>query len=634
MEPVVGAAARQQQQLQQKQQQQQQPPAPPARACQCAQCGFVFRAAAGGAYKCPGCAQIIDVPEPKAVAVPEPVPQAPAPAVQQTNVANPFSTKPNIGVPAKTEPPAAVNDRRSRAQRAVQVGIERVQGHPWVSCLRSSPEWQWALPAPGACDEHLCVLMMGGINMVGRAEECPAVIRKPLSGPAWHCDSGGRMAKGCAEPMHPPDGQGTGIGLGRAFARRVLRNLPRHGIFLIPCAVGHGDTTMNAWHRDGVLYSISVARGRTAAQAVGGRVAGILWHNGEQDACTHADAAAYEDRLSTMLANLREDFDDPELPIVVGEIGESFLSPQSTLPDAHKGARAINHALRRVGHQPYTECVLAPATCLHDKVCFDAAGMEEYGVRYAEAWEKLWSKRLITEQRVGPDGMPHTKEHWLLTFGNLVVDQAKGANGVWAAADTFKGQVERLEPRKPGEGSPERKRRRRREEGGGERDRRRRRKEKEAEEEAEDNTGLKEKLMKIVMGGLSMIAAQNEAKEGPGDKEEDEKIRQDQGFDDRVQVECPTKGCGKTLDVMPQQLLDVAGMKHTHCDGESCSSTMLLLRAAHSGWRCCLKCESAFCRDCVGSLQPAGENTTKKEERDDSDREDSPGPRKTADNEA
>ncbi len=44
---------------------------------------------------------------------------------------------------------------RPAQQRAPQAGVERVVGHPWVSALRSTPQYQWDIPAPGACDEHL-----------------------------------------------------------------------------------------------------------------------------------------------------------------------------------------------------------------------------------------------------------------------------------------------------------------------------------------------------------------------------------------------------------------------------------------------------------------------------------------------
>ena len=50
-------------------------------------------------------------------------------------------------------------------------------------------------------------------------------------------------------------------------------------------------------------------------------------------AASKDDAAAFEDRLTEITRNLRTDLNNPELAIVVGEIGASFLTQQSEIAE-------------------------------------------------------------------------------------------------------------------------------------------------------------------------------------------------------------------------------------------------------------------------------------------------------------
>eukprot|EP01065_Artemidia_motanka_P019786 TRINITY_DN2362_c0_g1_i2.p1 TRINITY_DN2362_c0_g1~~TRINITY_DN2362_c0_g1_i2.p1 ORF type:complete len:487 (+),score=194.45 TRINITY_DN2362_c0_g1_i2:47-1462(+) len=129
-----------------------------------------------------------------------------------------------------------------------------------------------------------------------------------------------------------------------------------------------------------------------------------------------------------------------------------------------------------------------------------------------------------------------------------------------------------------------------------ERQRRRRREEKEA---AEGESAMKDKLMKTVITGLSVAAAQAGNEGGAaGDKEEDEALRRAAGFDDSIKVACGTGTCDGQLQPVPQ-ILDEHGQCTAACDGADCGKEMVLLRAMHSGWLCCLKCDKGFCQDCV-----------------------------------
>ena len=48
---------------------------------------------------------------------------------------------------------------------------------------------------------------------------------------------------------------------------------------------------------------------------------GILWHQGESDART-SKVPLYQDALTTLAENLRRDLDAPEIPFIVGGLGD------------------------------------------------------------------------------------------------------------------------------------------------------------------------------------------------------------------------------------------------------------------------------------------------------------------------
>jgi sialate O-acetylesterase len=110
-----------------------------------------------------------------------------------------------------------------------------------------------------------------------------------------------------------------GAGLGLPFATEMLR---RTGVpvGLVPCA--HGGTSMDQWDPalkvkgSDALYGSMLRR----FKAVGGRVKGVLWYQGESDANPKAvpEFAAKFDKLVT---SIREDFAQPDLQFYYVQIG-------------------------------------------------------------------------------------------------------------------------------------------------------------------------------------------------------------------------------------------------------------------------------------------------------------------------
>lgn len=110
-----------------------------------------------------------------------------------------------------------------------------------------------------------------------------------------------------------------GAGMGLPFAKQILlrTGIP---IGLVPCA--HGGTSMDQWSPDlkdkqgDSLYGATLRR----VIAVGGRVKGILWYQGESDANPKA-APEYSAKMEKLIAAFRQDFAQPELPFYYVQIG-------------------------------------------------------------------------------------------------------------------------------------------------------------------------------------------------------------------------------------------------------------------------------------------------------------------------
>ncbi|QJU60902.1 sialate O-acetylesterase [Sphingomonas sp. AP4-R1] len=109
------------------------------------------------------------------------------------------------------------------------------------------------------------------------------------------------------------------VGPGLTFAR-TLRRQQRRPITLVPCA--KGGSSISRWKPDesrSSLFGSCIARVKEA----GGRLAGILWYQGESDAETpSAEAEQWPRRFSEMVAAFRDRLSAPRLPILFVRIGD------------------------------------------------------------------------------------------------------------------------------------------------------------------------------------------------------------------------------------------------------------------------------------------------------------------------
>ncbi|MDX2153530.1 MAG: sialate O-acetylesterase [Bryobacteraceae bacterium] len=111
--------------------------------------------------------------------------------------------------------------------------------------------------------------------------------------------------------------KGTGVGLPFALEMTRRTGVP---IGLLPCA--HGGTSMDQWSPSlkdqggASLYGGMLRRVR----AVGGKVAGVLWYQGESDTGVKT-APLYQEKFEKFIAALRDDVGQPQLPFYFVQLG-------------------------------------------------------------------------------------------------------------------------------------------------------------------------------------------------------------------------------------------------------------------------------------------------------------------------
>lgn len=218
-------------------------------------------------------------------------------------------------------------------------------------------------------------LLIGQSNMAGRGK-VEAVDKEILPGIFMLTKEA--LWVPAVDPMHFDKPAVAGVGLGRSFAKVVLEAYPKATIGLIPAAFG--GTSLEQWKVGGDLYKDALARARVAMKS--GKMRGILWHQGEADSGKRELMTSYRERFAVVIEQLRADLGAPDLPVVVGELGEFRKEAFN---------RDINQQLALV---PFTvpHSAFASSQGLVDKgdlTHFDAPSLRELGRRYGLAFLSL-----------------------------------------------------------------------------------------------------------------------------------------------------------------------------------------------------------------------------------------------------
>lgn len=252
-----------------------------------------------------------------------------------------------------------------------------------VSCSRTAPDPS-ADPARRRMD---LFLLAGQSNMAGRgdveaidriADARISMLDRELT---W---------VPAVDPVHY-DKPTAGVGPGRSFAFALAARDVGARIGLIPAAVG--GSPISSWE-PGALdratnthpYDDALVRARAAMRD--GTLRAILWHQGESDA-NAAASPLYAAKLRALITRFRSDLAAPDLPFIIGQLGQFELRPWSAdkrrVDSVH---RALAVTMSNVAY--------VSAEGLRDKgdtLHFDAASARAFGRRYADAYVALIKAR-------------------------------------------------------------------------------------------------------------------------------------------------------------------------------------------------------------------------------------------------
>ena len=205
-----------------------------------------------------------------------------------------------------------------------------------------------------------------------------------------------------------------------AFGKRILA---RTGIpvGLVPTALGGSSVTQ--WVTDSGQPGPLTANLLDMARLAGGRVAGVLWHQGESDTGDAAHLDAYSARFGKLVRLLRRKLRQPDLPFITGQ-----LNVVSTVPDParDRGWTRMRELQRQLAHDLERVWMAVTLDCpLSDEIHDSGTACVTIGERYADlALEHLYGLPLLAAFPE-PDTVrfaDSAQRELRLTFRNLAGD--------------------------------------------------------------------------------------------------------------------------------------------------------------------------------------------------------------------
>jgi hypothetical protein len=189
------------------------------------------------------------------------------------------------------------------------------------------------------------------------------------------------------EPLHFYEPTRTGLDCGLSFAKTLLKSIPDNiTILLIPTAVG--GSSLRQWINDSTYRSVQLLTNFKQKVALGkmyGTIAGILWHQGESEA-NATNIPLFKNNLATLFTSFRSIVGNPELPILVGELGQ--FEPNAT------NKMMINQQLLELKNKDLFTALISSKNlqCMSDSVHFNSKSQRLLGKRYARAFVKINAK--------------------------------------------------------------------------------------------------------------------------------------------------------------------------------------------------------------------------------------------------
>ncbi len=253
-----------------------------------------------------------------------------------------------------------------------------------TACL-AAPLWAYGQSLPDSLElppeeQFHLFLLVGQSNMAGRGE---VEEQDRVAHPRVLAFTQDQQWAPAVDPIHF-DKPSAGVGLGRGFGIELAARDSSITIGLIPAAVG--GSALAAWEPGGrhpqtgtYPYDDAIRRARRALQD--GTLKGILWHQGESDSQPER-ARLYSTRFHALIKRFRQDLGNPNLPFLIGKLGQFPDHPWS---DARKLVGAAHEGAPKT--VPYTAVVPSMGlTHNGDGVHFDAASLRAFGRRYADVY--------------------------------------------------------------------------------------------------------------------------------------------------------------------------------------------------------------------------------------------------------
>jgi hypothetical protein len=217
-------------------------------------------------------------------------------------------------------------------------------------------------------DIYLCI---GQSNMAGRAT-IDETVADTLENVFLFTDNPNEMWVKAANPLNKYSSirkslEIQKLGPAFSFAKEMAQFQPDNEIGLVVNA--KGGTSINQWHPDSLFFKEAVRRTKLAMKY--GHLKGVIWHQGCSDA---RKWDSYLPKLQYLVAQLRKELGDDDLPIVVGQL--SYDKPFR---------KSFNEMLLDVP-KSISHCAVVSSEGLStiDNTHFDTKSQIIFGQRYAD----------------------------------------------------------------------------------------------------------------------------------------------------------------------------------------------------------------------------------------------------------
>ena len=184
------------------------------------------------------------------------------------------------------------------------------------------------------------------------------------------------------EPIHF-DRPVAGIGPAASFAEAWCQDNEGEKIGLIPCA--EGGSSIDEWSAGGILFRHAVGEAKFAMED--SELAGILWHQGENDS-QDGKYKEYFEKIQGTFHEIRRELSAPDIPVIIGGLG-NYLG-KTGFGAGCVEYQFINEELQRYA-QNKENCYYVTAkglTSNPDGIHINAMSQRIFGIRYYEAYHK------------------------------------------------------------------------------------------------------------------------------------------------------------------------------------------------------------------------------------------------------